>query len=213
MKNRVLEQDIEKYCKVLDTGYQVEFVRKYAKIGDSQLYGGKHCGSDAEHAGAEAIAKELRKIGVPKVELIPCETSRYQFNDASLKIAGEDRIIKPYGYVSPGTGEEPLRTQMIDIGKATRDECSNVDIEGKIALFAAMGTLEGANLAGQMEEAVGNGAAAIIIYATEDVLNEETIRVQPPNIISPVPIVGVCRRDADYLLKKLEGGSTEVEQG
>ncbi len=100
---------------------------------------------------------------------------------------------------------------MIDIGKATCDECSNVDIEGKIALFAAMGTLEGANLAGQMEEAVGNGAAAIIIYATEDVLNEETIRVQPPNIISPVPIVGVCRRDADYLLKKLEGGSTEVE--
>lgn len=211
MKNRILEQDIDNYCKALDIGYQVEFVREYSKIGDSQLYGGKHCGSDAEHAGAEAIAKELRKIGVPKVELIPCETSRYQFNDASLKIAGEDRIIKPYGYVSPGTGEEPLRTQMIDIGKATCDECSNVDIEGKIALFAAMGTLEGANLAGQMEEAVGNGAAAIIIYATEDVLNEETIRVQPPNIISPVPIVGVCRRDADYLLKKLEGGSTEVE--
>ncbi len=89
MKNRILEQDIDNYCKALDIGYQVEFVREYSKIGDSQLYGGKHCGSDAEHAGAEAIAKELRKIGVPKVELIPCETSRYQFNDASLKITQE----------------------------------------------------------------------------------------------------------------------------
>ncbi len=211
MKNRILEQDIEKYCKALDIGYQVEFVREYSKIGDNYLYGGKHCGSDAEHAGSEAIAKELKKIGVPKVDLIPCETSRYQFNDASLKIAGEDRVIKPYGYVSPGTGKDLLKAQLIDIGKATREECEHADIEGKIVLFAAMGTLEGANLAGQMEEAVGNGAAAIIIYAVEDVLNEDTIRVQPPNIISPVPIVGICRRDADYLLKKLGSGGVEVE--
>ena len=95
---------------------------------------------------------------------------------------------------------------MINAGKATRDEFSGIDADGKIVIFAAMGTLEGGNLAGQMEEAVRNGAAAIIIYAVEDVLDNETIRVQPPNIISPVPIVGICRNDADYILDKLAAG-------
>lgn len=206
MSDSYLKNDIKKFCDALDMEYQVDFVRAYSKIGDSALYGGKHCGSDAEHKGAEFIAECLKEIGVPKVELIPCSTSRYQFNDATLSISGDDRIIKPFGYVSPGTDKAGIRAEVINAGKATRDEFSGIDAEGKIAIFAAMGTLEGGNLAGQMEEAVRNGAAAIIIYAVEDVLDDETIRVQPPNIISPVPIVGICRNDADYILDKLAAG-------
>lgn len=210
MESRILKQDIEKFCNALDMDYQVDFVKKYADIGDSELYGGKHCGSDAEHAGSLFIAEQLKKLGVPKVELIPCNTARYQFEDAELKIVGDDRIIKPYGYVSPGTDKNGIKAQIIDVGKSTKKDYEGVDVSGKIVLLAAMGTLEGGNLAGQMEEAVDHGAAAVVIYAVEDVLNEDTIRVQPPNIISPVPIVGICGKDAEYLKEKTAAGKVVV---
>ena len=70
MSDSYLKNDIKKFCDALDIEYQVDFVREYSKIGDSVLYGGKHCGSDAEHKGAEFIAECLKEIGVPKVELI-----------------------------------------------------------------------------------------------------------------------------------------------
>ena len=208
-ENLKLKENIKKLCDSLDMDYQLNFVKKYSQIGDSQLYGGKHCGSDAEHKGSEFIAEKLRQIGVSNVELVPCSTGRYQFNDATIKAGGYE--IKPYGYVSPGTAGETWNLEVIDTGKATKEECEAADISGKAVLFAAMGTLEGGNLAGQMEEAIRSGAKAVIIYAVEDVLNDETIRVQPPNIISSVPIVGICGKDAEYLKKKIEEGSCTIE--
>lgn len=209
IENLKLKEDIKKLCNNLDMDYQLEFVKEYSQIGDSALYGGKHCGSDAEHKGSEFIAEKLRQIGVSNVELVPCSTGRYQFNDATIK-AGEYEI-KPYGYVSPGTAGETWTLEVIDTGKATKEECEAADISGKAVLFAAMGTIEGGNLAGQIEEAIRSGAKAVFIYAVEDVLNDETIRVQPPNIISSVPIVGICGKDAEYLKKKIEEGSCTIE--
>lgn len=210
MRNKILDKDIQKFCEAIDIDYQTDFVKGYEKIGDSDFYGGKHCGSDAEHEGAEFIAGKLREIGLSNVELLPCKTARYQFNSAELAVDGAAETMMPYGYVSPGTSEEGITAELVDLGKATKAECSGADVNGKIALFAAMGTLEGASLSGQMEEAIRHGAAALIIYAVEDVLDDETIRVQPPNIISDVPIVGVCAKDADFLKSKAASGKCEV---
>lgn len=209
MNNIKLKNDIKKFCDNLDMNYQLEFVKQYSQIGDSALYGGKHCGSDAEHRGSEFIAARLKQIGLSNVELVPCNTSRYQFNDATIKVG--DYKIKPYGYVSPGTGSKEIELELIDIGKSTKEECEAADIKGKAVMFAAMGTLEGGNLAGQMEEALMKGAEAVIIYAVEDVLNNETIRVQPPNIISLVPIVGICQKDAEYLKEKIKMDKCKIE--
>lgn len=206
MRNILLDENIGKFCEAIDIGFQVDFVKEYEKIGDSDLYGGKHCGSDAEHRGSEFIAGKLKEIGVSNVELVPCETARYQFNDSTMTVEGESRVLKPYGYVSPGTTGAGITACLTDIGKATKEECDAVDLEGKIAMFAAMGTLEGASLSGQIEQAIKNGAAALVIYAVEDVLNDETIRVQPPNIVSTVPIVGICEKDAEWLKKKTTEG-------
>lgn len=210
-KNQALEDSIAKFCKSIDIAYQVDFVREYAKIGDSELYGGKHCGSDAEHKGSEFIAEQMKKIGLSNVELVPCSTSRYQFNDADITVKGEDRVIKPYGYVSPGTDSQGIEAPLVDIIKARKDDFGETDVKGKIVMMAAMGTLEGANLSGQIEAAIRKGVKAIIIYAVEDVLNDETIRVQPPNIISTVPIVGVCAGDAAWLQKKISEGSCDIK--
>lgn len=210
-EHETIKQTIAQFCRHLNIAYQENFVRDYSQIGDSALYGGKHCGSDAEHQGSRFIAKRLKEIGLKNVELIPCQTSRFQFNDATLTVAGEERIIKPYSYVAPGTPEEGIRAELADAGNATKRELEQADVEGKVVLIAAMGTLEGGNLAGQMEEAIRHGAAALVICAVEDVLNEETIRVQPPNIISEIPIVGICGKAAAWLRQRLTQGACEVE--
>ena len=209
--NRILQQDIAKFCEAIDIDYQVDFVKEYEKIGDSELYGGKHCGSDAEHCGSEFIAQKLREIGLSNVELIPCETSRYQFNDATLEVEGEGRIIKPYGYVSPGTAPEGVDGQIVDAVKCRKEDLTEIEISDKIVLMAAMGTLEGANLSGQIEMAMKYGAKAIVIYAVEDVLNDETIRVQPPNVICTVPVVGISGSDAAWLQAKIAEGECLVK--
>ncbi|MGI6766447.1 MAG: M28 family peptidase [Lentihominibacter sp.] len=210
-KNLVIQQDIDNFCNAVDINYQVDFVKAYEQIGDSELYGGKHCGSDAEHRGSEFIAQKLREIGLENVELIPCETSRYQFNGATLTVVGEDRVIKPYGYVSPGTDEAGITGELVDGIKCRKEDFASVDVEGKLVLFAAMGTLEGANLTGQIEMAMNHGAKAAIIYAVEDVLSDETIRVQPPNVVCTIPVVGICGKDAKWLQEKMAAGNCQVK--
>ena len=209
-KNLIIEQDIKRFCEALDINYQIDFVKKYETIGDSEIYGGKHCGSAAEHEGSKFIADKLREIGLSNVELIPCDTAKYQFNDASIEIEGKDTVIKPYGYVSPGTAPEGMCVWLSDAVKARKEDLEKNDISGKAVLIAAMGALEGANLSGQIEQVIRHGAAAVIIYAVEDVLNEETIRVQPPNIICSVPVVGVCMRDAEFLKKQIAEGGCRI---
>lgn len=208
--NKILEQDIKKFCDSIDIDYQVEFIKAYSEIGDSEIYGGKHCGSDSEQRGSEYIAQKLREIGLRNVELIPCETSRYQFNDATLAVNGDKRIIKPYGYVSPGTDTAGITGQLVDAIKCRKQDLETIDIKDKIVLMAAMGTLEGANLSGQIEMAIKYGAKAVVIYAVEDILNEDTIRVQPPNIICTVPVVGISGRDAAWLKNKMTTASCSV---
>jgi len=202
--NRILLQDINKFCEHVDVNYQTEFVKKYSMIGDSEYYGGKHCGSDAEHEDARFIAEEMKKIGLKNVELVPISTSRFQFNDAVIKIltpvdVAEEMIIRSYAYVSPRTPKEGMGVLLTDAGASKKDFYERNNVEGKIVLIEAMGVLEGTNLTAQMQEAILHGAAGILVYAIEDILDDDTIRVQPPNILSPIPVVGISLRHANYL--------------
>lgn len=207
-KNPMIETNIKRFCENLDMEYQVSFIKNYSQIGDSELYGGKHCGSDAEHRGSEYIKTELETLGLDHVEMLPCSTSRYQFRDAALKVKGQERVIKPYGYVSPGTDEKGITAQLVDVKKSVKEVYETCEVKGKIALLEAMGALESGNLAGQIEEAVLHGACAAVIYATEDILNDETIRVQTPSLSNNIPIVGICKKDADYLKEELKQKSS-----
>lgn len=209
---KTLKNNIDIFCDNADAEKWTEFVRDYARIGDSQLYGGKHGGSDAEHEGARYIAGRLREIGIPKVELVETPATRYQFDDADLKVLSEKdpMEIKPYGYRSPGTGKEGITGQLIDAGTATRDELAAMDIKGKIAMFQGMDVLEAGNLIAQMEECIANGAKALLVYSTEEILNEDTIRIQTPMNKSPVSIAGISLRHANYLKGLLSKGPVEV---
>ena len=210
---KTIKNDIEAFCEKVNAEKWTDFVGAYSEIGDSRLYGGKHGGSDVEREGAEYIAQRLKEIGVGRVEFVKTPASRYQFNDAELKVIGvkEPMEIRPYGYRSPGTDKDGITAPLIDAGTATRDELKNIDIKGKIAVVQGMDVLEAGNLIAQMEACIINGAAAVLIYAAEDILNEDTIRVQTPMNVSPIPIVGISMRHAKYLKGLLEQGEITVK--
>lgn len=209
---KTIKNDIEAFCEKVNAEKWTDFVSAYSEIGDSRLYGGKHGGSDAEREGAEYIAQRLKEIGVGRVEFVKTPASRYQFNDSELKVIGVENSmeIRPYGYRSPGTDKDGVTALLADAGTATRDELKNIDIKGKIAVVQGMDVLEAGNLIAQMEECIISGAAAIMIYAAEDILNEDTIRVQTPMNVSPIPIVGISMRHAKYLKGLLEQGEVTV---
>lgn len=209
---KTIKNDIEAFCEKVNAEKWTDFVGAYSEIGDSRLYGGKHGGSDAEREGAEYIAQRLKEIGVGRVEFVKTPASRYQFNDAELKVIGveEPMEIRPYGYRSPGTDKDGITAPLIDAGTATRDELKGMDLKGKIAVVQGMDVLEAGNLIAQMEECIINGAAAVLIYAAEDILNEDTIRVQTPMNVSPIPIVGISMRHAKYLKGLLAQGEVTV---
>lgn len=213
MDKELLRENIERFCGEVDGEKWTKFVADYAKIGDSKVYGGKHGGSDAEHTGSRYIAQQLKEIGVPEVELVAVPTSKYQFNDANLVIA--DKVLKPYGYRSPGTEAEGITAEIIDVGQSTMDdyrslEEDGVSASGKIVLFEGMGALEAFNLSAQIDEAEAHGAKAAVIYMTEDILNEDTIRVQTPLNILTIPVVGISVRDAKTIKDQISRGNTEA---
>ncbi len=227
MISKTIRADIQKFCDHIDTARWTEFIREYEKIGEHPVYGCKHAGSDAEHEGSRFISNQLKEIGIPKVEFIENKTARYQFNDATLTVTKvpegasiDDKYaeIKPYGYRSVGTSPEGITAQLVDAGTATRDEFKPVsaggkglDIEGKVALFkSADGALSIGTILPQIEEAIKNKPVAILIYCPEDVLNDDTIRVQTPLNSSPIPIMGISINHAKYLLGLLEKGDVEV---
>lgn len=217
--SKVIQKDIDRFCQALETEKLTKFIKEYEAIGEHPIYGGKHAGSDAEHEGAQFIYDRLKDIGVPKIEFIENKTAKYQFNDATLTVVSdmggvEPMEIKPYGYRSPGTSNEGITAQLVDAGTVTRDEFEKpdaegrtLDIEGKIALFQGIdGALSIGNILPQIEEAIRHKAAALLIYCTEDILNEDTIRVQTPLNSSPIPIMGISVKHAEYLKSLLEKG-------
>lgn len=195
MVNTELKNLIEKVSANVDAEYMDDFIHEYIKIGDSKRWGGIHGGSDSEHKAADFIMKKLQEIGIEHIDKVPVETSRIQFNDAVLELAGME--IYPYGYTAPGC--DKLTAEIVDVKNSQKMDYKDIDVTGKIVILEAMGFIEGASLSCQIQEAELHGAAAVIVVAVEEILNEETIRVQPLNYIAGIPVVGVCQRDANMI--------------
>ncbi|MDO4869229.1 MAG: M28 family peptidase [Bacillota bacterium] len=202
--------------------YLKRIVTEYASLGDSRRYGGKHCGSDAERQGSEYIAKELRAIGLDSVEILPIETSRYQFNDAELKLLDEHtgetgQVIYPYGCPSPGTEAGGITAKIIDAGLGTRQDYETLDeavVEGSLVLIEKREEFEGGYLlpAYQMLEAQSRGAAGVILYDCSSALNEETVIASVSAGELHIPVVAINTRDAQVIKAALRerAGSGKV---
>lgn len=180
------------------------FTVSYAKIGDSNLYGGKHCGSDAEHKGADYIVQMLRDMGI-NAESLPFQTTRFQFNDASITIPGQEDI-KPYACLSVSTDSQGIDGPVIDVGEGFTNFYAENDIKGKIALVETKEDFEDGTILGtfQMYEAEKHGAAAIILYTKENILDERTIRATYSCFACHIPVVTVSYHDAQRIRQYVE---------
>ena len=176
------------------------FVEDYIAIGDSPVYGGKHCGSDAEKQGAQMIYDTLQKFGI-KAERLPFASTRFQFNDADIFYDGQTRSIKPYACMTVPTPKEGLTGTLVDVHDGHRSFYEETDVSGKIALIETKESFEDGTLAGvlQMKEAAKNGAAAIILYTNEYILNEHTIRATYSAFGPDIPYVTISSADAELL--------------
>ena len=196
-----IEKTLERICKALDTekikSFISDFTENYSQIGDSDVYGGKHCGSDAETEGARYIFNTLKDIGI-EAEMLPFRTTRFQFNDSSITYAGLTTPIKPYVCLSVGTSEEGVLGEVVDVGKGYRSFYEDNDITGKIALIETKEDFEDGTVAGmfQMFEAEKHGAAAIILFTREYIYDEETIRATYSSFKCGIPVVTVSCKDA-----------------
>lgn len=204
-----MNQRIDSFVKSLSnldfTDYQINIIKEYIEIGDNPLYGSKHSGSDAEHKGAEYIARKLEEIGVDSVEIIPVKADRCQFNDATITILdGENKIeIKPYGATTIGTGKEGITARVVDVGQGDLQNYDEKDVNGKIALIAGIIDIEESysKLPLSIIEAEKRGAAAVIAYMEMDDLEDDTIVALPNNVKAGIPIVTVSVKDANLIRK------------
>lgn len=180
-----------------------KIVKEYIAIGENDTYGGKHCGSDAERKGAEYIYDTLRTIGVD-AEILPFQSTRFQFNDASIEYQGQTREIKPYACLSVPAAEG-ITAPLADLEDGSRQFYDTHDIRGRIALIETKEDFEDGTIVGsfQMYEAEKHGAAAIILYTKEYIYDEKTIRATYSLFRSNIPVVTICSADADMLKEEM----------
>lgn len=169
----------------------------YADIGDSKIYSGKHCGSDAEHEGAKYIYNMLKEMNID-VELLPFKTTKFQFNNAEIIVDSDIKTIKPYACLCPGTDKNGITAQVVDVEKGEKTFYENHDILNKIALIETKEDFEDGTIVGafQMYEAEKNGAVGIILYTNEYIYDGDTIRATYSPFKCNVPVVTISYNDA-----------------
>lgn len=189
-------------------GFLKSFVEDYIAIGDSPVYGGKYCGSDAEQQGARYIYEKLKELGLT-AELLPFASTRFQFNDADIFYEGQTRSIKPYACMTASTPKAGLHGMLVDVHDGHRAFYEANDVEGKIVLIETKENFEDGTLAGvlQMKEAAKNGAVAIILYTNEYILDEHTIRATYSAFGPAIPYVTISSADAKLLKAEMAKNS------
>ncbi|MDR0469463.1 MAG: M28 family peptidase, partial [Peptococcaceae bacterium] len=193
----------EAYAGKIDEAYAFDLAKKLSAIGDSSL-GGKTAGSGGEHKAAKLLYEEMQAIGLQNVHMDPFPVDRWQFNDATLTVAGVEKEIKPYSYASGKTPPDGVAAEIIYAGKGTASDYEDVDPRGKIVLvdldqrgewWVTYPTIEAAN----------RGAIAIINNCTDGYgqLNEETYNTQ--DFCGPVtiPSLNITISDANLIKEAL----------
>jgi len=209
----VYDPEFADYFAEIDTAYAYNIGLELAEnpLYESSSLGTRTAGSDAEHAAADFIAAEMKKIGLSGVEKVPVDVDKWQFNGASLAIAGIDKVISPHSYATASTPAAGITAEIVYAGDGTMWNYEDLDVKDKIVLIDID---QRANwwITYPMLEAQLKGAAAIIssniggfAQISKDALNCQ-------DICGPVgiPCVSISVNDADNIKKLLEAGAVQA---
>lgn len=210
-KEEKTEEDIyAKYLSAVDSKYAYDVAYTLAEDQDllSNELGYRSAGSDAEHAAADYIAKEMEALGL-EVEKVPVTVDKWQFNSASLTIEGTDIDIFPASYQLSGTDEAGITAEIVDCGLGTAADYEGLDVEGKIALVG-VNQWDLAWIDMYMEEAYLHGAAAVVSYDENGygTYDDDQINVQDVCCDDLLPTVAISRNQYAQIAEALSAGNT-----
>ncbi|MBR0598914.1 M28 family peptidase [Sinanaerobacter chloroacetimidivorans] len=203
------QTDFEKFIAAVDQQYAYSIALELStnpKYMSSSI-GSRTAGSDAEHAAADYLLSEMKRLGLAETEKVATDVTKWQFNGASLTFAGDDKVILPHSYATGATPKNGITAEVVFVGDGTMYDYEDIDVKGKIVLIDLD---QRANwwITYPMLEAEFQGAAAIMsanvggfAQVSKDALNSQ-------DICGPVsiPCVSISVNDSDYIKAKLEKG-------
>ena len=96
---------------------------------NNATYGGRQAGSDAEHAAADYLADEMRRIGLSDVETAAAKCDKWQFNGASFTVNGTEYPV--YTYATASTVPEGITAPIVYVGRGTMYDYEGCGCQGQ----------------------------------------------------------------------------------
>ncbi|MDF3001365.1 MAG: peptidase [Bacillota bacterium] len=208
-----VQADYDKFLAAVDHQYAYNVALELStnpKYWSSSI-GTRTAGSDAEHKAADYLLAEMKKLGLTDTEKVATDVTKWQFNGASLSLAGDSKVIQPHSYATAATPKDGITAEIVYVGKGTMHDYDDIDVKGKIVLIDLDQRADWW-ITYPMLEAEFQGAAAILsanvggfAQVSKDALNSQDI-CGPTSI----PCVSISVNDSDYIKAKLEKGSVSA---
>ena len=202
--------DVENYLDNVDPKYAYGIAETLAYDENylSNKLGFRTAGSDAEHKAADYLVSEMQALKLADVEKVPVAVDKWQFNGASLKIAGTDIDIMPASYATNGTDKKGITAEIVDVGKGAAADYAGRNVKGKIAL-AGVDQWNVAWIDQYMNEAALHGAAAIVTYDAGGyaTYSDDVINMQDVCAKDVMPCVSISKNQYRKLSKAIKAGN------
>lgn len=174
----------------------------------SSSLGTRTAGSDAEHAAADFLAKEMQSLGLSDVRKVGVPVTKWQFNDATLTLA-DGTQIKPHSYATAATPEGGVTAEILYVGEGTANDYEGIDATGKIILIDIN---QRANwwITYPMLEAELRGAAAILSANVAGFSEVSPDALNSQDICGPtaIPCLSISVNDSNRIKGLLEKGQS-----
>jgi Iap family predicted aminopeptidase len=201
------------FLKAVDTryGYDIAVELSENPKFHSSPIGTRTAGSDAEHAAADWIAEQMRQIGLSEVEKVGAKVDKWQFNDATIRLAGDSKVIQLHSYATAATPEAGLTAEVVYVGDGTMWDYEDSDVKGKIVI-ADVDQRANWWITYPMLEAEYRGAAAILAVPVSGFSEISADAYNANDICGPtgIPCVSITVNDANYIKERLQEGSVEA---
>ena len=204
-----VEEDYNKFLAEVDHQYAYNIALELStnpKFMSSSI-GTRTAGSDAEHAAADYLLAEMKKLGLADTEKVATDVTRWQFNGATLSFAGDNKVILTHSYATAATPKDGITSEIVYVGKGTMYDYEDIDVEGKIVLIDLDQRADWW-ITYPMLEAELQGAAAILSANVGGFaqVNKDALNAQDICGPTSIPCVSISVNDSDYIKAKLEKG-------
>lgn len=207
--NVQLNEATDGYLKAADPAFAYDIAYELSKNPRylSSSLGTRTSGSDAAHKAADYLLSVMKKIGLTETEKVAAKVDKWQFNDSTLTLAGDSKVIKPHSYATASTPKNGITAEIIYMGDGTMWDYEEYegDVTGKIVLVD-IDMRANWWITYPMLEAEFRGAAAIMNSCVSGFSEISKDAYNANDICGPVsiPCVSITQNDAEYIKSQIE---------